>query len=443
MFTDRTEAGKRLAERLGRFADQETVVLGLPRGGIPVAYEVATALHAPLDVIVVRKLGVPFQPELAMGAIGEDGARVLNDEVLQLARVTASELAAVEERERAELERRARRFRGARPRIDLTGRTALIVDDGIATGSTARAACQVARAHGAARIVLAAPVAPPDAGRRFAGDVDELIVCETPELFYGVGQFYTDFSQTSDDEVVDLLAAAARTEPTALQTTAVDDDPPLRSEEVRIAVGPVVLSGYLHVPEEPSGIVLFAHGSGSSRHSSRNRYVASVLNDAGIATLLFDLLTNDEELDRANVFDVELLAGRLGEVADWACAQPEVEGLPVGYFGASTGAAAALWAASEPGADITAVVSRGGRPDLAGPRLGAVRAPTRLVVGGDDTVVIQLNREAQGQLRCECDLKIVPGATHLFEEPGTLAQAAALARDWFADHFAHRAGVAT
>ena len=440
MFTDRTEAGKRLAEHLGHFADQDVVVLGLPRGGIPVAYEVATALHAPLDVIVVRKLGVPFQPELAMGAIGEDGARVLNDEVLRLAHVTAGELAAVEERERAELERRARRFRGARPRIDLTGRTALIVDDGIATGSTARAACHVARAHGAARIVLAAPVAPPDAAGRFTGDADELIVCETPEPFFGVGQFYTDFSQTSDDEVVDLLATAARTEPTAAPTTAVGDDPPLRSEEVRIAVGPVALSGYLHVPEEPTGIVLFAHGSGSSRHSSRNRYVASVLNDAGIATLLFDLLTNGEELDRANVFDVELLAGRLAAVADWARAQPEVEGLPVGYFGASTGAAAALWAASEPGADIAAVVSRGGRPDLAGPRLGSVRAPTRLIVGGDDTVVIQLNREARERLRCECDLRIVPGATHLFEEPGTLARAAALARDWFTDHFTRDSG---
>ena len=218
MFADRTEAGRQLAARLGRFADQQAVVLGLPRGGIPVAYEVATALGAPLDVIVVRKLGVPLQPELAMGAIGEDGARVLNDEVLRLAHVTASELAAVEERERAELERRARRFRGARPRVDLTGRTALIVDDGIATGSTARAACQVARAHGASRIVLAAPVAPPDAGRRLADDVDELIVCETPEPFFGVGQFYADFSQTSDDEVVDLLATAAGDAPPAPQT---------------------------------------------------------------------------------------------------------------------------------------------------------------------------------------------------------------------------------
>jgi putative phosphoribosyl transferase len=212
VFRDRTEAGQRLAGHLGRLghlAGQQVVVLGLPRGGVPVAFEVAKALGAPLDVIVVRKLGVPSQPELAMGAIGEDGARVLDDEVLRLTRVSAEELAAVEDRERAELDRRARRFRGARPRLDLTGRTALIVDDGIATGSSARAACQVARAHGAARIVLAAPVAPPDARRRFAGVADELIVCETPEVFYGVGQFYRDFSQTTDEEVVDLLAAAA------------------------------------------------------------------------------------------------------------------------------------------------------------------------------------------------------------------------------------------
>lgn len=209
MFTDRTDAGKRLAERLGRFADADVVVLGLPRGGVPVAYEVAASLGAPLDLIVVRKLGVPFQPELAMGAIGEDGARVLNDEVVRLAHVTPAEFAAAEKRERAELERRARRFRAVRPRIDLEGRTALIVDDGIATGSTARAACHVARAHGAAKVVLAVPVAPGDVARRFEGDADELVVYATPEPFFGVGQFYADFSQTSDDEVVGLLTAAA------------------------------------------------------------------------------------------------------------------------------------------------------------------------------------------------------------------------------------------
>lgn len=171
--------------------------------------EVARALGAPLDVIVVRKLGVPIQPELAMGAIGEDGARFINEEVVDLARVSSTELAAVEARERIELDRRAARFRGARPRRPLDGRTAIVVDDGIATGSTARAACQVARAQGAARIVLAVPVAPIDWMDRFGDDADELICIETPRSFHAVGEFYADFSATTDQEVVDCLEAAA------------------------------------------------------------------------------------------------------------------------------------------------------------------------------------------------------------------------------------------
>jgi putative phosphoribosyl transferase len=432
MFTDRAQAGRELAERLAALAADDVVVLGLPRGGVPVAAEVATALGAPLDVIVVRKLGVPFQPELAMGALGEDGTRVVNTEVVRLAGVGDREMAVVERHERQELERRARRFRAARPRVDLEGRTAIVVDDGIATGSTARAACQVARAHGATRVVLAAPVAPPDVVARVGADADAVVVCSTPEPFYGVGQFYADFSQVSDDEVVDLLATAARAQRAAGGDGA---DPPLRDEAVRIPAGGVTLDGHLHVPEHPVGSVVFAHGSGSSRFSPRNRFVARVLADAGIATLLFDLLTTEEELDRSNVFDVELLADRLVAVTAWLLQQPEADGLPLGYFGASTGAAAALWAAGAPDAPVAAVVSRGGRPDLAGPRLSAVRAPTRLVVGGDDAVVLELNRDARSHLHCESDLAVVPGATHLFEEPGTLRQAAELARSWFVDHF--------
>ncbi len=433
-FADRTEAGKKLARHLERFKRENCVVLGLPRGGVPVAFEVALALRAPLDVIMVRKLGVPFQPELGMGAIGEDGVRVINDEIVKMAEITPEGLEEVERRERAELDRRARRFRGGRSRLDLTGRVALIIDDGIATGSTARAACQVARAHGAAKVVLAVPVAPPDTEERFIADVDELVILETPPRFFGVGQFYVDFSQTSDDEVVALLSRAAPLD-TVLDSSA-GDDPPPRSEEVQIAAGGAQLAGYLEIPEQPTGLVVFAHGSGSSRHSSRNRYVASVLNQVGIGTLLFDLLTEREELERANVFDVELLAGRLVGVTRWLRGQPEADGMEVGYFGASTGAAAALWASAEPDADIAAVVSRGGRPDLAGRRLGEVTAPTLLIVGGDDTVVLGLNREAQAQLRCDNELAVVPGATHLFEEPGTLTRAAELARDWFTRHLA-------
>jgi len=209
-FVNRVDAGRRLAERLQHFRGEPVVVLGLPRGGVPVAFEVARALRAPLDVIVVRKLGVPYQPELAMGAIGEDGIRVLNTDVIDSTQVSERELAAVEARERVELERRARRFRSERPRQPLAGRTAIIVDDGIATGSTARAACQVARAHGATRVVLAVPVAPPGWTSRFAADADELIALETPEQFFGVGQFYEDFSQTTDDEVVSYLGSCSR-----------------------------------------------------------------------------------------------------------------------------------------------------------------------------------------------------------------------------------------
>src|ERR1035437_10392462 len=159
MFVDRADAGRRLARRLEYLRGEPGVVLGLPRGGVPVAYEVATALSAPLDVIVVRKLGVPFQPELGMGAIGEDGVRIVNDEVVRMAGVSADEITAVESRVRAGRGGRARRFRGARPRVPLEGRTVVVVDDGIATGSTARAACLVARAHGAARVIVATPIA--------------------------------------------------------------------------------------------------------------------------------------------------------------------------------------------------------------------------------------------------------------------------------------------
>lgn len=197
----------------------------------------------------------------------------------------------------------------------------------------------------------------------------------------------------------------------------------------------VELPGRLTIPPRAVGLVVFAHGSGSSRFSPRNRKVASALNKGSLATLLFDLLTSSEERKRDNVFDIELLAARLGDAATWARTKPEASGLPVGYFGSSTGAAAALWASTEPDGQVDAVVSRGGRPDLAAPRLPSVTAPTLLIVGENDDSVIDLNREAQEQLTGTSELTIVPGAGHLFEEPGTLDLAATLAGDWFVEHF--------
>ena len=434
MFIDRIDAGRRLGARLRDLRGEDVVVVGLPRGGVPVAFEVAQALQAPLDVIVVRKLGVPFQPELAMGAIGEDGVRIIDEEIVRLAHVSADELAAVERRERAELERRAERFRVDRDRVPLGGRTVIVVDDGIATGSTARAACQVARAQGAARVVLAVPVAPPDWTARLEHDADELVCLRTPTRFFAIGQWYSDFSQTSDEEVVACLRRTPRQPAQATPTGLVDD--PATDEETEVRAGPVRLAGRLTVPDDPCGFVMFAHGSGSSRYSPRNRFVATALNQAGLGTLLFDLLTVEEEVDRANVFDVGLLARRLVDATGWLRDRPEANGLRIGYFGASTGAAAALWAAAEPGANVDAVVSRGGRPDLAAPRLVAVTAPVLLIVGGEDGVVLDLNRRAQARLHCENRLAVVPGVTHLFEEPGALDAVAQLAREWFIGHLA-------
>jgi pimeloyl-ACP methyl ester carboxylesterase len=212
--------------------------------------------------------------------------------------------------------------------------------------------------------------------------------------------------------------------------------------ERSVEIPPSGVAADLQVPTSAKGLIIFAHGSGSSRLSSRNRFVARVLQEAGFATLLLDLLTAAEERIDARTaqlrFDINLLATRLTQATEWCAEDHALRGLPPAYFGASTGAAAALIAAAELPRRLQAVVSRGGRPDLAGPVLGAVTAPTLFIVGGDDVPVIELNQKALAQLQCEKKLEIIPGATHLFEEPGTLEQVADLAKDWFARHVTTR-----
>jgi dienelactone hydrolase len=206
------------------------------------------------------------------------------------------------------------------------------------------------------------------------------------------------------------------------------------SQIVHIPANGIELEGALVIPAMACGVVLFAHGSGSSRHSPRNNFVAEVLQTAGIGTLLIDLLTREEDTRYENRFDIDLLTWRLERATHWVSDQPPTASLDIGYFGASTGAAAALQAAATLGLSIGAVVSRGGRPDLAMAALSRVEAPTLLIIGGDDEIVIDLNRKAYRKLKAEKHLAIIPGATHLFEEPGTLQEAARLAADWFRRH---------
>jgi putative phosphoribosyl transferase len=396
-------------------------VLALPRGGVPVAAEVARALRAPLDVLVVRKLGLPSQPELAFGAISTGGVRVVDDWAVARYGVTDAQLAAVAAAEEHELARRERLYRGARPPPPLAGRPVIIVDDGLATGATMTAAVHAVRAQAPARLVVAVPVGARDSCTLLARLADDLVCLMTPEPFEAVSVWYEDFAPTSDEEVRALLGTSAA-----------------REEEVRLDADGATLDGSLHVPPGARGVVLFAHGSGSSRHSPRNRHVAQVLHDGGFATLLLDLLTPREESIDSRTgelrFDIPLLARRLVGALDWLARDGSLGALPVGLFGASTGGGAALVAAAERPARVRAVVSRGGRPDLADAALPRVQAPTLLIVGGRDEEVLALNRAAERRMHGTVHLAVVPGATHLFEEPGALDEVARLATEWFARH---------
>ena len=427
VFDDRRDAGRRLAVLLARFAAERPVLVALPRGGVPVAVEIARALGAPLEVLAVRKIGAPGEPELGIGALAEGGTAVLDASVARHLGVTQEELDRIVAREGHRIRSAVELFRGGRPPAGVRGRTVIVVDDGVATGLTDLAAVRALRARGAARIVVAVPVGSAPGLDMLRREADEVVCHTVPRELLGVGRWYRDFSQVSDEEVLALLAEAGSPAPAPSAGEAV-------ASALEIDLDGIRLRGDLVVPLGARGLVIFAHGSGSSRLSPRNRAVARHLESAGLATLLLDLLAEHEEGRRDLVFDIPLLAARLEEVTGWCRDEPAVQGLPVGYFGASTGAGAALRAAAALGDDVRAVVSRGGRPDLAGDRLPLVRAPTLLIVGSRDLEVLALNRRAAERLVCPHRVEVVEGATHLFEEPGTLEAVAGLAMGWFLAH---------
>jgi putative phosphoribosyl transferase len=419
-FKDRKHAGEVLAGELrDEWKNRSPVVVALPRGGVPVAYPIARLLDAPLDVLLVRKLGAPTNPEYAVGAIAEDGRVWVNREALAYVKPERAEMDDVASSAVREMERQRVIFRDGRPQLNVKGRAVVLVDDGLATGSTMLAAVASLKSRGASEIVVAVPVASREGVRLLEGEVDRVYVAYEPEHFRSVGEWYENFEQVSDEDVVRILKIGQEV-----------SRGQLLSKEIEIDLEDVQLPGELTQPEDCRAWILFAHGSGSSRKSPRNARVARALNEAGFGTLLFDLLSLKESEDRQNVFDVDLLACRLAKASDWLRGRTESKGLPIGYFGASTGAAAALQACAEFKQEIFAIVSRGGRPDLALNYLTHVSAPVLLIVGGEDHSVIELNVRADERLP-HSKIKIVPGAGHLFEEPGALDQVTGLAVEFF------------
>ncbi len=458
LFANRHDAGRQLAALLTRFEGELPVVLAIPRGGVPVAAEIADALSAPLDLVVVRKIGAPGNPEYGIGAVAEGGVTVLDEASVRLLSIGEEQLRVLVSQAQRELHERLKRYEHMRSPLNLSGRTAVIVDDGLATGRTAIAAARSVAARGARRVILAVPVAARSSIQELRGSVDEVVAAKTPKDLWAIGLWYEDFSPTGDAEIAALLGQHADVhhaadepiaDPVELSEQTISAHEESSSEgraprqahrtsrEVRIEVEKgVFATGDLALPPKPCGVVAFAHGSGSSRLSPRNQAVAAALNAVGIGTLLFDLLAAAEEQDPRNVFDTSLLARRLLAATRWLCEERQTRDLALGCFGASTGAAAALIVAAQAPEAVRAVVSRGGRPDLAIPHLARVRAPTLLIVGGDDPEVLKLNRDAQTHLRCLNELAIIPGATHLFEEPGALDEVSRLAGAWFTRHLA-------
>lgn len=439
-FADRSEAGRILAEEVAALGLDDPIVLALPRGGVPVAEQVAKRLGCPVDVVVARKVGAPGHPEFGIGAIAEGGTVVADAASLRALGIAPQRFDDLAAAEREELDRRVLRYRSGRPLPELRDRDVVVVDDGLATGVTAEATLRDLRASAPRRLVLAVPVCAGDTAERLRDVADEVVCAYMPVELRAVGQWYDRFDQTTDEEVIAVLD---RFGPRATPETGIVVE---RAVEIPERDGAVV-RGDLTVPGDAVGIVVFAHGSGSSRLSTRNRRVAAALQMHGLATLLMDLLTEQEEVADLRSghlrFDIELLAARVEGALAWVHQQPELRHLPIGCFGASTGAAAALVAAARRPDDVAAVVSRGGRPDLAGEHLADVRAPTLLVVGGDDLDVLELNRQAAATLRAEHHIHVVPGATHLFQEPGALEAVQDVAAEWFRTHLVHRSPAPT
>ncbi|MFC7327305.1 phosphoribosyltransferase [Marinactinospora rubrisoli] len=421
-FTDRAEAGRRLAERLRALAVTDPIVVALPRGGVSVGAEVARRLRVPLDVLVVREIGLPGHPELGVGAVAEDGHACFDDAILARLGVARERFAAAVESERAELARGLAIYRAGRPAPRLAGRDVIVVDDGAATGGAARAAVRMARRQHPARLVLAVPVASQPAVERLRAEVDHLVVLTAPDTFRAVEEWYRSADRLTDDQVTALLAELH------------DLGPGAESERaVRVRARDVHLDGDLVIPATSRGTVVFALGRG--RAGARIRAVAAAMRRAGYATLLLDLLTDTEEPDEEEPGGdgprTAVLAERLEAAVRWLRRAAVTASRPVGLFGAGAGAAPALITAADRAEDVAAVVTYGGRIDLADTALPGVRAPTLVLLQSGESFLRELAEWALGRIGARHEIRVVPGAEGLLGRPEGAREASAAAAEWF------------
>ncbi|HLF70775.1 MAG TPA: alpha/beta fold hydrolase [Dehalococcoidia bacterium] len=417
-FEDRNEAGRMLAADLAKRSYERPVVLGIPRGGVPVAIEVARVLGGELGVVVARKLGAPGYAELAIGATTASGASYVNSEIAEEVGATDEYIAAETTRQVLEAQRREQLFDGRR-RPNLKGRVVLVVDDGIATGATAIAAVRAVKAEGASKVVLAVPVGPPQTIERLRAEADEVVCLNEDENFGAVGEFYVDFAPVSDDEVVSLLESASpRTE------ASIERRVEVKRDGVRLVASLTTPGG-----PGPFPLVIFVHGLGSGKDSPRNVVIATRLQDAGFATLLFDLSGHGESsidpedgMD-AYVQDTEAMFA-------WAIEQPEIDKDAIGIAGSSMGATIAAQAQAQGRVTPQTMVLRA--PPMEAQEFRGVRVPSLVLVGSHDPLRFDAERGVAG---CpELTLSVVEGASHLFEEPGTLEQALEATVGWFRTH---------